>query len=243
VISAHAQRCQLCVLAPEDVDCPGLADGTMYIDDCASSAAGDLAHPTRGCTCGCRECALAQLAGVVEHFVLLPGCRAGCAGGYKLQISGKLHTANQQIQCTENVVVLQQPEYAIYNNGHYRFTNLDSSDFTPMPCVNFFALPFRQLRALLHVTPSPPGGSPSAALQRQLIRVDNSVLASYIKDPREMLHMDKSCSFRCLDGFVAVASLVTHLHECVAEPTSAACYGTRIPSFALQSCVLHQYTA
>jgi len=179
----------------------------------------------------------------VEHFVLLPGCRAGCAGGYKLQISGKLHTANQQIQCTENVVVLQQPEYAIYNNGHYRFTNLDSSDFTPMPCVNFFALPFRQLRALLHVTPSPPGGTPSAALQRQLIRVDNSVLASYIKDPREMLHMDKSCSFRCLDGFVAVASLVTHLHECVAEPTSAACYGTRIPSFALQSCVLHQYTA
>jgi len=222
-VSNATQQCQLCVL-PANLRCPGEVIGSTYIDDCSA---------TRGpCICGCRQCALHRYSGVLPNFILLPGCRPGCSVGYKLR--GQ-HSAVDML-CVEAFFVLHEPEFDLFNNGLYKLSNIDSSDLTVRLCHDFFSLSLPQLESLLHLTPSLPT-HPAA----NFIRVRDSMMASYITDPRELANIDRSCFFRCLVGYIAMPSLTTHTYECVPEARTSTLTTTQpcatvSPLFALSSC-------
>ena len=224
-VSSATQQCQLCVL-PANLRCPGEVIGSTYIDDCSATDG----NTRDGCICGCRQCALNRNSGVVPHFILLPGCRPGCSEGYKLRQDSAANTL-----CVQGYRVLQEPEFDLFNNGLYKFSNMDSTDLTVRLCHDFFSLSLLQLESLLHLTPSLPT-HPAA----QFIRVQDSIMASYITDPRELANIDRSCSFRCLVGYVAMPSLVTRTFECVPQArtstlTTMQPCATVSPSFAITS--------
>ena len=232
-VSSATQQCQLCTV-PVGLECPGQDTGHAYIDDCSGGerAAGE------GCVCGCRPCELHGYSGIVKNFVLLPGCRAGCEAGYKLRHYTDL---NQKvgIRCVENHLVLQDPDFVLFNNGHYKMNRRDSTDLTVQLCHTFFSLSLPQLESILHLTPSAPTHTPA-----DFIRVHDSVLASYITDPNELLDMDRSCFFRCLSGYVAAPSLVTRIFECVPQAlpsrgnTMVECTA-QTPSYQTSSCMAY----
>ena len=230
-VSHATQQCQLCVL-PANLRCPGEVIGSTYIDDCSVVDG----NTQTGCICGCRQCALHPYSGVVPNFILLPGCRPGCSEGYKLR-----HHSDGSILCVRTYVVLREPEFELFNNGFYKLSNLDSTDLTVRLCHDFFSLSLSQLEAFLHLTPSLPTHADA-----EFIRVQDSIMASYITDPRELANIDESCSFRCLIGYIAMPSLETRTFECVPQArtstlaTMEPC-ATVSQSFALSSCATQNF--
>jgi len=227
-ISALTQQCELCVL-PTDLVCPEQERGRSYVDDCSIP---DRAEG--GCLCGCRACDLHRYVGVVKNFVLLPGCRAACDDGYKLQ---HVFYGKGDVTCIENNMLLKRSAFSVFDNGQYKFGNTNSSDFTLKPCYDFFALPWMQIESLLHIQ-----SSLSSRAAADFIRVNDSVLASYIFNPRELKDIDKSCVFRCVGGFVARPSLASGISECVpitqsaASPPSSMACAVLSPSFSASLC-------
>ena len=232
-VSSVTQQCELCTV-PVGLQCTGLDTGHAYMDDCSEGerVAGE------GCVCGCRPCELHRYSGIVKNFILLPGCRAGCEEGYKLR---HFTDPNQKagIRCVASHLVLQDPDFVLFNNGHYKLNNRDATDLTVQLCHTFFSLSLPQLESILHLTPSAPTHTPA-----EFIRVHDSILASYITDPRELWEIDKSCSFRCLPGYVAAPSLVTLIFECVPQAllssgnTGEQCTA-QTPSYQSSSCMAH----
>jgi len=227
-MSALTQQCQLCILPP-DLVCPEQERGRSYVDDCSTQN-----HEGGGCSCGCRACDLHRYVGVVKNFMVLPGCQAACEDGYKLQ---HVYYGKGDVMCIENNMLLKRSAFSVFNNGQYKFGNTNASDFTVKPCYDFFALPWMQIESLLHIQSSLIV-HPAA----DFIRVHHSILASYISNLRELKDIDKSCVFRCVDGFVALPSLATGIFECVpiaqpavSPPPSIAC-AVLSPSFSISAC-------
>jgi len=204
---------------------------------CVLSAGGERAAG-EGCVCGCRQCELHRYSGIVKNFVLLPGCRAGCEEGYKLRHFTDL---NQKagIRCVASHLGLQDPDFVLFNNGHYKMNNRDSTDLTVRLCHTFSSLSLPQVESILHLTPSTPTHTPA-----DFIHVHDSILASCITDPKELLDIGKSCLFRCLSGYVAAPSLVTRIFECVPQAllsrgnTMVECTA-QTPSYQSSSCMAY----
>ena len=223
-LSERTQQCELCV-QPVDPTCLGQEFGTTFVDDCSLST--DSPH---GCICGCRVCELFKYRGIVDNFLVLAGCVAACDDGYKLQ---RLLHHNSPFVCTKNADLFHQSEFAVYNNGHVKFSTRNSSDFTLTPCFSLFSLSLLQLDSFLHIMPS----LPSARYAHNLIRVNNSILASYITHLFDLQDIDSSCSFRCSDGYTPRSSLYTNISECVSS-NHTPCI-TSLPSFSkVSSCLI-----
>jgi len=148
---------------------------------------------------------------------------------------------NTTTYCNSNIL---QHAFSVFDNGQYKFGKTNSTDFTVKPCYDFFVLPWMQIESLLHIQ-----SSLSSRAAADFIRVNHSVLASYIFNPRELKDIDKSCVFRCVDGFVARPSLASGISECVpiaqsaaSPPLSMAC-AVLSPSFsASHYCNILQHT-
>jgi len=226
-LTASTQQCELCVPQP-DPSCIGREFGTTFIDDCSS-----LSQSPHGCICGCRVCELYEYRGIIANFVVLAGCQASCHDGYKLQhITG----ATPPLVCTKNSHLLKQPEFAMQNNGHMKFRTRNSLDFTLAPCVEFFSLTHLELATSLHIVPSLP---PLPTHPADMIRVNNSVLASYITHPFELLDIDESCFFRCSNGYTTRMSLSTNISECVLSVDKSTLCPHHIPAFVkISSCLV-----
>lgn len=217
-ISPQTQECVLCEFQEASL-CESTSDfDGMYFDDCSS-----LDNFQTGCTCGCRICTLHDFEGIVKNFIVLPGCRAACDDGYKLQ---RPSDQNPPLACIKNHDLFQQPEFAFFDNGQMKFSARDSSDFTLTPCFQFFALSLSQLASLLHIEPVPP----SRQLSLRQIGVNNSILSSYITHWWELQDIDTTCAFQCVLGYTPRASLSSQITECVAirQPP---CTTSAVPTF------------
>ena len=225
-LSENTQQCELCV-QPIDPSCIGREFGTAFIDDCSS-----LTQSPHGCVCGCRVCELYEYRGIIANFVVLPGCQPSCDDGYKLQ---HITDGIPPLVCTKNSQLLLQTEFAMHNNGHMKFRTRNSLDFTIAPCVEFFSLTQLQLASSLHIVPSLP---PLSAQPPDMIRVNNSILASYITHSFELLDIDESCFFRCSNGYTTRVSLSTNISECVLLPATTAC-SHKVAAFEkISSCLI-----
>ena len=217
-VSPRTQQCELCVPNP-DLKCGGNDEiGNVYFDDCSSV---DVLG--RGCQCGCHVCELNDFQGIIKNFVVLPGCRAACDSGYKLQ-----HQFSRlpPLVCTRTQDLFLQAEYSAHKNGQMKFSQRNSNDFTLKPCFEFFSLSLMQLSALLYIEPS----SLSKNTSLDLIRVDNSLLASYITHSWELPNMDDSCVFRCISGYTLRPSLSSNIVECV-KKSPVSCPLTAVATF------------
>ena len=225
-ISPQTQQCEICLPDPTLKCSSEDGMGNVYYDDCSS-----LDVFGGECQCGCRLCGLQELQGTVKNFVILPGCRAACESGYKLQ---RQFSRVPPLVCTKNQDLFLQAEFAAHKNGQMKFSTQDSDDFTLAPCFEFFSLSLRQLSTLLHIEPSPLSSNTS-----DLIRVDNSLLASYITHSWELPHIDDTCLFRCITGYTPRPSLSTNILECVKKP-AIACDFTAVAVFHANTSCMRQ---
>jgi len=226
-ISPQTQECELCEL-DASLPCGSVDDvEEMYSDDCSSAD-----NFQDGCTCGCRICSLHVFVGTVKNFMVLPGCRAACDNGYKLQ---RPLDRDPPFVCTMNHDLFRQEKFAPFNNGQMKFSVRNSDDFTLAPCFQFFALSLSQLSSLLHIEPMPP----SHELSLRVIRVNTSILASYITHWWEILDIDETCIFQCISGYTPRASLSSKISECV-PLNHALCTTSVVPAFVEVSSCLHR---
>ena len=124
----------------------------------------------------------------------------------------------------------------MHNNGHMKFRTLNSLDFTLAPCVEFFSLTHLQLATLLHIVPSL---RPLPTQLSDMIRVNNSILASYITNSFELLDIDESCFFRCSNGYTARISLSSNIFECVLSvQTNTLCPYSILAFEKMSSCLI-----
>jgi len=226
-ISPQTQECELCEIE-EDLQCGNVDDvDETFFDDCSS-----VDNFEAGCTCGCRICTLHDFVGTVKNFKVLPGCRAACDNGYKLQ---RPLDQNPPFMCTINHQLFLQEKFAPFINGQMKFSVRNSEDFTLTPCFQFFALSLSQLSSLLHIEPMPP----SHQLSPRIIRVNNSILSSYITQWWELQDIDKTCSFQCIPGYTPRASLSSKISECV-PLNQPPCTASVVPAFVeVTSCLRH----
>jgi hypothetical protein len=137
--------------------------------------------------------------------------------------------------CTKNHDLFRQEKFAPFNNGQMKFSVRNSDDFTLAPCFQFFALSLSQLSSLLHIEPMPP----SHELSLRMIRVNNSILASYVTQWWELQDIDETCIFQCISGYTPRASLSSKILECV-PLNNALCTTSVVPAFVEVSSCLHR---
>jgi len=218
-VQADSQQCDHCVIS-DDYRC---ALETDYIDDCSDAS---NTHPrgNHACKCGCTHCSLYDLQGIDSTFQVFDGCKPGCKNNYKVRsvltsttstsrTSSIPSISDTSFECVSNQDAMQQYPQVQFNNGLYKLSSINSSDWVPRLCFSFFSISVAQMLNTFHM-------KPCEYADMGAFRVQSTILAAYIVQAQELSDMNDFCRFCCQNGYQKRQSLTSPVEECVLSNSS-----------------------
>lgn len=166
---------------------------SQFLDDCSDKSISP-------CVCGCRECEWYKYIFLVDFFELRPNCQPGCKSGYKF-VNGVIP------KCISNYMIMNSPEYKLYNNGIYKLKRKNSLDFSTHECTSFLNVSFDVIR-ILNMKPCVSSTSGS-------FNIENTILQNFVADTSEYDEIKQYCSFCCNYGYILFPSMLGEVQECV----------------------------